>query len=457
MSAAFLLLLRLAADVDGSSLPPGLHLGAGLGGGVVGGDVVGVVEASIGIETEPFGLHLRAPLTLRVVDLPPPRSGGLPASCQYVRCEELLTGERLDATALARMVDELRLFRPGDAVALRAGRLTATLGSGGLVERATTVASWDRRTSGAWVGLRAPFFDLAVDAITLDVLAPWELMALRAEVTPFAGVPWVSGLEVAVDATAPVDVVDSTGTIAKGGRTRPVGSLLLDARAPLAISLFQIAPRLEVSADVGLSGPNGAALVGPDGGAIGVGAAAGGEASAALGVVGLRGRAMVGVSSEGHRRGLFSTFHLVERRRALAGSSLDGGGFVHVGAPGGVSLDARLDASIFDVVAPLVRLHLEPALGQNALEVGVAVEVVDVTVSASLIRRAFTDASTLVGADFQTAPLLGVAEASWRFYGPFSLSARWFRLPRFDATRGFVIDDDVIVGVNVGGALSPTW
>jgi hypothetical protein len=441
--------LFIAADVGGTKLPQGLHLGAGVGAGVVGGDVSAMVDVVAGIETAPFALHLRTPLTLRLIDLPPSVSPSSPSWCRQVRCEELLNGQALDPTAIARVVDELRLFRPGDTVHARVGRLAATLGAGASVDRFTTMASWDRRTSGAFASARIP--DVGVDVVVADVVSPLELIAGRIEVVPL-GLPVVMGIEGAIDAFAPDDVVDDDGVTRPGAATRSLGMAGVDARVPVFLGPFTIAPRLELAGSTGLRADGGD--VGDGVLPLGGGIAGGVDAAFKMAFLEIRALGVVGAASPGYRRGLFSTFHLVERRQALAGSVVDGGGVVHVPAPGGVGLDLRLDASVLDAVAPLLRLHLEPAPGANALEVGVVVDIDPVQLSLSATRRAFVDIAGVVDSDLGRRPLLLVAEAGWRVWGPLSLWARWYRLPRFrDGT--LAIDDDVLVGMSVNGALTP--
>lgn len=449
MSLLLVTALFLSADVGGTQVPPGLHLSAGLAAGLVAGDVAALVDIGAGIETTPFALHLRAPVTLRLLDLPPAVSTALPWWCRHVRCEELLNGQTLDPTAVARVVDEVRLFRPGDTLHARAGRLAATLGAGASVDRFTTMGSWDRRTSGVFASLRVP--DVGIDVMVADVVSPLELMAGRLDVVPF-GLPVIVGAEGGVDALAPDAIVDAGGVVRPGAATRTLGTVGVDARLPLFVGPFTVAPRLELAGTTGLRADGGEPVDGEL--PIGGGVAGGVDAAFKVAFLEVRALGVIGVSSAGHRRGLFSTFHLVERRRALAGSVVDGGGVVHVPAPGGVGVDLRLDASILDAVAPIARLHLEPSPGANALEVGVVVDLDPVQLSMSATRRAFVDLASLVDDDLTRRPLLLVAEVGWRFWGPLSLQARWYRLPRF-RDGDLVVDDDVLVGVSVNGAFTP--
>lgn len=438
------LLLALGGEL-GNDDTAGVRLSARVGGGVVENDVVGIVDVGVGFDSAPASLHLRVPLTLRLLDQAPLVDDTLPPLCRRLRCEEVLRGDRLDPTALARVIDEVRLFQPGDVVHARAGRLVATLGAGAVVDRLTTVASWDRRTSGAWGAVRLPVFGIAVDAFVADVVSPLELLALRAEAVPLSFVPIVVGVDVGADLSAPVDVVDSAGDVRDGARTRPVIASAVDARVPIGLGAFAFAPRLEFGLTSGL------AENGRDPG-VGVGGAGGVDVGFDGGFVAVQARGMFGVGSGGYRRGVFSMLHLVERRRALLGSIVDRGGLVHVPAPGGVGGDLRLQASILDAVAPLLRLHLEPAPGANAIELGIATAIADVSVSASVIRRGFVDVGGIVDGNVGARPLLLVLEGGWRFWGPLSASVRWFRLPRF-AGGAVTFDNDVLVSLSADGVL----
>jgi len=219
----------------------------------------------------------------------------------------------------------------------------------------------------------------------------------------------------------------------------------IDARVPIALGAFAFAPRLELGITSGLA---------KDGGdpGVGVGGAGGFDVGFDGGFVALQARGMLSVAGGGYRRGVFSMLHLVERRRGLLGSVVEGGGLLHVPAPGGVGSDLRLQASILDAVAPLFRLHLEPAPGANAIELGMATAIADVTVSASVIRRGFVDVGGVLDGNLGARPLLLVLEGGWRFWGPLSVSVRWFRLPRF-AGGTIAFDNDVLVSLSADGVL----
>ncbi|HEY1101617.1 MAG TPA: hypothetical protein VGF99_21945 [Myxococcota bacterium] len=444
MSASFIVvalgLVVAAADAGG------VRLSARGGGGVVGGDGVGVVEVGVGVDSAPLSLHLRAPLLLRVVDLPPTAAT---SSCRPVRCDEWTDARGAFAPASTlRVLDELRLFQPGDLLHLRAGRLVAGLGAGAVVDRVTTMASWDRRTAGAWGALRAIPLSLAIDTFVADVTAPWELAGARVSLRP-TPLPIVVGADVAADVAAPLDpdAIDARGDVAAGAESRAVVAGVVDAHVPLDVGPLSVSPRLELGVTSGLARDGRADEV------VAVGVGGGADVGFDAGFFDVVGRAVVGVGSAGHRRGLFSTFHLVERRRALAGSVVDGGGLVHVPAPGGVCTDLRLQASVLDAVSPFARLHLEAAPGANLAELGIAIDIVDVSASASVLRRGFVDVGGVLDGNVGARPVIVVLEAGWRFFGPLSASVRWFRLPRF-APGGVVFDDDVLVTLSIDTTLT---
>ncbi len=442
----------IGAQLYGAFGTAGLSLGGGVGVGVVGADVVSVLELQAGIETAPFSLHLRAPLTLRLLDQAPAVSPASPSWCQAVRCEELLRGQDVDPVVFARIVDEIRIFRPGDALHARVGRLAATLGAGAVVDRVTTTASWDRRTSGAYAGLRLDQF--RADLVVADVTSPLELVAGRFEFAA-VGVPVVVGGEAAADLWAPVGRADdgSDDNDDADDATRLLATTSLDVRLPVVLGAVSVAPRLELAGTTGLLPRDTASAEG--GPLVGAGIAGGVDATFRASFFEARTLGVISLGSPGHRRGLFSTLHLVERRQALAGSAVTGGGLVDVPAPGGAGVDLRLDVNLAQVVTTLTRLHIEPAPGANAAEVGVVVELEPISVSVSAIRRAFVDPAGILDVDFSERPLVVAAEAAWRIWGPLSVWARWYRLPR---TRGaaLVFDDDVLAGVALAGVWRPS-
>ncbi len=446
VGVASVVFVVVAAASDVSS---GVVVNTAIGGGVIDGDVAGLVDVGVGIETPPFAMHLRAPVTLRLIDNAPLTSSALPSTCRAVRCEEFLRGQDLDPTALARVVDELRFFHEGDVFYARAGQLTSTLGAGATVDRLTTLASWDRRTSGAYAALRLPWRQLVIEAMTPDVVQPWELLAARAQGEALAvtdDVAVVVGAEAALDAFAPDDVTDAGGAVRPGASTRPLGVAVVDVSVPLRWGAFSLSPRIEGGVGVGLDDD------GVGDGGVGAGAAVGAQAGLKAAALELRLQGHLSASTARYRRGLFSTFHLVERRRALVGSAVAGGGVVHVAAPGGVGADVRLDVSVLKDVSVLGRLHVEPAQGGNAVELGAVVDLDPVAVSLSVIRRGFDDVQGVLSTDVENVPLLLALEASYRFWGPFSAWGRWYRLPRL--AEGLArVDDDVFVGVAFSGAL----
>ncbi len=456
---AFALALLLLTAVDGEPGPSGGSLGLAAGGGVVGGDVVAGVDILAGVDTAPFSLVLRAPVNVRVVDRAPLVGTSEPSVCRVLRCDELLRGQRLDPTALARLVDEFRLFRATDVFSARLGRLSVTLGEGAVVDRFTSVASWDRRTSGARLALRSPHREVQFDLVVGDVVSPGELLAARVDWAPvatFAGSqPGPASamhltLDSAVDALAPAIGVDRTGSLLDDATTQPLTLTVAAARLRLGGNDAFLTPRVETGLATGFS------ATGLVDGRPGVGIGAGADAGLRTMAIDLRARATVAMGTAGYRRAPFSTFYLVERREALLGSAQvadESGrsGLARVAAPGGVFFDARLEASLVDAVAPLVRVHFGPSPGENVVEVGMIVDEGPVRFSLLVQRRGVVRGTDLLSADLAAFPVLGALEAAVRVTGPFSVGVRWLRLPRLVSDGPLRIDDDVWAFVSVDG------
>jgi hypothetical protein len=456
---ALALALLLTTAVDGEPGPAGVHVGLAAGGGVVGGDAAAGVDVVLGVGTAPFSLFVRAPIVLRLIDHAPAVDAAAPSSCRLLRCEELLQGERLDPTALARLIDELRLFTPGDPVRIRAGRLLATLGDGAVVDRFTTAASWDRRTSGALLAVRAPWHHAAVDVVIADVLSPAELAAARVEFAPFSPrgddgfAPLRLAIDAGLDAFAPTGAVDRFGESPAGAVTRPVAQSMIAARLDLGTDAVAFSPRIEAGLATGFADSTDAQSHS------GAGVGAGVDLGVRTVLAQVRGRAAVAWGLPGFRRAPFSTLYLVERRRALLGAPTADDdtplGLARVPAPGGLFLDARLEASLVDAVAPLVRIHVGPSPGENLVEAGVVVDEGPLRLSLSAQRRGMTRPADVLAADVAAFPVIGVFEAAWRVGGPVSVGARWLRLPRFRGDGPLRIDDDIWAFVAIDSVFTP--
>jgi hypothetical protein len=451
LGAVFAAAVACAGAVDDEAGPAGVFVSASVDGGVVAHDVVLGGSVGVGVDSDIFSLRLKAPVLLRVVDVAPAVDPALPSFCTWLRCEELLAGEDVALPALARALSTLRVGRPNQVFHLQAGALTATLGQGAVASRVTTAPTWDQRTSGAYAALRLPWRDLGVDVVVGDVVSPGEFVAARGVVDVVEGdsVDVAVAVDVGVDAFAAVDVVDRFGQQRPQDDRRPLTSSALSARAPLRLGVVTLAPRAEVGLTTGLSADGGTDAAAGVGGAVGV------DVDVDLGVVDVRADVAGGVVSDAHRRQLFSTLYLLERRAALVGASVEHGSLVRVSAPAGAALDVRVDASVFDVVAPVLRLHTEPAPGANFVEAGVVVDAADFALSASVLRRNVNDVADVVSVDVDAVPVVGAVEAAWRFYGPLSVSVRWLRLPRFGGAGGLRIDDDVVVSLSANTVLTP--
>jgi hypothetical protein len=452
------LALVIAAQATWSqedAAPSGLWLSADVGAGVVDGDVVAAPAGGVGIDTEPVTVHLRLPVTLRAWDLPPLVPPSAPAGCKYVRCSEWLDDPNarepsISPAALSRIVDEARLFHPGDPVYARAGGLLLTLGHGQVVSRYTNAAEWDRRRSGAYVEGNAPFARAQAQAFLASALQPLDLLGARVSAAPMAPSAGAEtdtlerflgrmrvGLELASDPFAPTR-----------SATTPIFALAADLTWPLLDDggSFQLAPWLGGSSVRGLAGSESLPSFG---------AAAGVDGTFDIIFVALHLGARATVDAPGHRSAVFGTLYDIDRRRMVrAGSD---GFYAHgaalLQAPGGLGGTLEADAVFLRAVKTGARLRVDPVPEFNELEVGVDVAAGGVLVGARVLERAFAAPADVVHWGPRT---FAVLEGAWAFYPPFSAFVRVQHALRFhDDARGLSADDDFLVGVRFDLVLAP--
>ena len=441
--------------IDGPR-PEGLWLSTELGAGYVGDDVVAGVAVGAGVETAPFGLHVEVPLTLRVIDLAPAVSPALPSSCRYVRCEEWTDGGKASLDALSRVVEELRVLRPGDVVHVRGGRLFATLGRGQHVARYTNASEWDRRGSGLYVEGNVPFGRMKLEGLAGRLLAPQDLLAARAsssvleaepgadDVTRFLGRMRL-GIEGAADLRAPLGLaVDGNGTVLPDSKSRPIVAGAVDVGWPLLDDIdgagVQVEPWVSVSAMDGLQHQLAPDLVNRG---FGVGGSAGLEVTVDAIFVAVRLSARGTLDGARHRSALFSTLYDVDRKRVLAATGdYAATGAAELSAPGGVGGGGALEVIVVRAVRAGARVHVDPVPEATELEAFAEVGVGPVLVGVRGLQRALRSPADVVAFGART---FVVAEAAWSVWPPFSLFARWRHAPRFSAS-GLGADDDVFVG-----------
>jgi hypothetical protein len=446
--------------------PEGLWLSSQVSSGVVDQDVALALSAGAGMELGWLAVHVTAPLTLRLVDLPPATSPALPSCCSWMRCEEWLEAGELSPDALVRLVEDARLFRPGDLFHARAGRLFSTFGHGQLLSRYTNAADWDRRRTGLFLEANLPWGQTQAQALAGSLLSPQDLFAARIATRPFhdddaAGVfdrllgRLRFGVEAAGDAAAPSGpVTDAFGDIVPGAPTHPLGGLALDVDWPLFEDTgFQLEPWLGGSAVGGLSGPGGRG--------VGFGASAGLDVGVDVVVFALHGGARLILDGPGHRSAVFSTLYDVDRRRyALSTGGFSNSGVADLKAPGGIGGAASLELVVLRAFAVGARLHVDPVPEASQLELFADLDAGPVRLGARALQRALREPNDTVAFGDRT---FVVTEAAWAIWPPFSLFARWLHGPRFeDAPPGGyrpgdpVADDDVLVGVSFDLVLEPS-
>lgn len=436
------------ARVSGT-LAQGLWLGATLEGAYLARDLWAGGSLGLGFEHASFALHLRAPLYLSVVDLPPHRENPAPA-CAFVRCAEWLdeSGE-LRLESLSRVVDHLRLGRPGDLFYARAGPLFATLGSGRVVDRYLNSPEHDRRQSGVYARLSLPFAGLSSELVVGNLFAPQRFTGGRLEARPLepllGGLPLVGGLlgrlTLALDGAA--DLTVASPYTFRRDRRATLASGALEALWPLFPEggLFSFTPFASLGIAHGLS-PDGNM---PLGMALGLGTSAGARAELRVPFVAFRAQASANLDGAGHRTGLFGTLYEVERQRAFAGASQPSGNLVSVPAPGGLGWSARGEVVFLDITRVGLRYLDDTAPGGDLLEAYGEVGFFGFLAGVRALRRGAEGAHDLFALDERT---LIVAESSLRVWGPLSLFARWYRTPRVERSGALRVDDDVLVGVS---------
>lgn len=434
----------------------GVWLSSTAGAGYVGGDVVVGASVGAGVETEPFGLHIDVPLTLRIVDLAPAVSPSTPTACKYVRCEEWTDAGDVSVDALSRVVEELRVLRPGDPVHVRGGRLFATLGRGQHIARYTNAAEWDRRGSGVFVEGNVPVLRTRIDALAGRLLAPQDLVGVRIATSPLdaaAGADDLTrflsrlrlGIEGAADFRAPVgNAVDVNGAILPGSDSRPVMGAAVDVGWPLlddsdgAAGALQVEPWVSGSTMTGLVDTQGRP-------GVGAGTSAGLDVTIDAIFVAARLSARGTLDTARHRSALFGTLYDVDRKRAFDAR----GTFASVGvadwpARGGAGGGGALEVVVMRAVRAGARVHVDPVPEGSELEAFTEVGIGPVLVGVRGLQRALRGPGDLV--DFGDRTFV-VAEGAWNIWAPISLFARWRRAPRFiDGPR---MQDDVFAGASL--------
>jgi hypothetical protein len=463
-----------------------------------------------GIEHRYVTLRARLPLDVRVWDLPPSTgSGSWPLQvgggvrtdgCRWLRCAQLQRRPnelgvsmlapslpaRLEPLRLLTLVDELTLGRPSDPVHFRLAPMRQTLGDGTLIDGVLSqpLAGIPRPGARAGFSLLAGTFE--GEAMVADAARPWELSGGQLVAHPLAlltsEMPWLDrlvrrleiGAQMATDLTAPAvpAALDAAGDVVDWRLTRPVLAGSMHAAADLTTpgALLSFRPHTAMSAFYGLS------IDGLGAPAFGGAWEAGLRASASLPFVGLSLSATGGVDSPGARTGLFSTLYLLERRRALAGGVLPGGGALTVPATGGVHARGSLELVVVDVVRAGLRGQLGSAPGTDAVELFVDVAAFGARASWHVLKRLAARPNALRLPTTTEALALAAPDTSWwsvaeiavPVWGPFAVYGRWLHAPRLvptvvptryglvpsgAASKPLRADDDVTFGVSADVAL----
>ena len=436
----------------GASRAEGLWLSSTLEGGLLERDLWAGGTLGIGVEHDVIGLHLRAPVYLRGLDLPP-ETVRSPGVCGVVRCEVFGVHEDgWELEGISRVVDELRLGRPGEALYARGGPLLVTLGSGRLVERYLNSPDPDRPQSGLLLHARLPWLGLALEGMVGNLFVPQKLSALRAEARPLRILSFLDGddpwarflgrlalsVEGAGDLVAPTAPHDVTTLHSPA---HPVVGGAVEAAWPFFDEggVFQLSPFVAGGALYGLSAKGDARAE------LGLGASAGGRMELRAPYVGVRLDGALVVDGPAHRTGVFGLLYEIERKQALVGAAVEGGGVLRVPAPGGVAYTVAAEAVVVDLLRLGARYRRDSAPGGSTGEAYAEVALASFRGGAHFIRRGIERVDDVVRWDERT---LVVVEGSVGFWGPLSAFVRYQRAPRFVAS-GLRVDDDVIAGVSL--------
>lgn len=450
--------LAPASQAVGRERVAGFGLSLSLEGGLLERDLWAGGSVGAGFEHEAFALRLRAPLQLRVLDLAP-ESPRPPGFCAVVRCEAFgVHEEGFEVEGISRVVEELRLGRPEEAVYARGGPLLATLGSGRLIERYLNSPDPDRPQSGLLLVARLPWLGLSLEGLVGNLLVPQKLSALRLEARPLRLLSFLDeedpmarlfgrlalSLEGAGDLVVPVSPYGARPPLA---RARPLLGSALEVAWPLLDEggWLQLAPFAAGSLLYGLSS------TGDVTGELGVGASAGGRAELRVPYLGLRVDGEVVADSPAHRTGVFGLLYDIERKHALAGAVVDGGGIARVPARGGLGFALGAEAVVASALRLGVRYRRDTADGGSTGEAFAEVALFSFRAGAHAVRRDLERLEDALAWDERT---LLVVEGAWGFFGPLSAFARYQRAPRF-ADGKLRVDDDVQVGVSLDLVLAP--
>jgi hypothetical protein len=448
-----------------------------------------------GLEHRWLSLHVHLPAHVRVWDLPAAVTGpGWPVqignglrtdACRWLRCALLQRRERelglsmlapslparLEPLRLLSLVDELSVGRPEGPAHFRLAPMRQTLGDGALVDGVLSqpLAGIPRPGARASFSLLAGTFE--GQAMLADAARPWELSGGQLVVHPLAllesELAWLDrlvrrlevGAQMATDLTAPAlpSALDAAGDVVDWRLTRPILAGAVHGAADLETpgALLSLRPHASLSTFYGLS------VDGLGAPAFGAAGEVGLRASASLPFVGLSASATGGFDSPGARTGLFSTLYLLERRRAVAGGALVGGGALTVPATGGVHARGALELAVLDVVRTGVRGQLGSAPGTDAIELFVDVAGFGARGSWRVLKRlaarptglrwpTTTEALALAQWD---ATWWSVAEIAVPVWGPFAVYGRWLHAPRLVSGLKLRADDDLTVGVSADVAL----
>lgn len=425
--------------------PAGVLLVASVEGGTLERDGYLVVTPAVGVLTPWLDLELGFPVELLVLDLEPAdRSRALGG---VLRSRGLVEDGALTPAAFSQVLRRARLGRPEDLFSLRAGQVQHSLGHGGTLWRFASTPDVDRRHAG--LVLRAGTDRIGAEGVLGDVLAPHQVSGARLYLRPLGlfaddgegltsfGQRLALGLGYAADFFAPLDpdAIAADGTYAASGATASIVHGLVDLELLLVdLETWTLASYTDAS------------LRRSGGDLLGLGGELGGMTTLRLWAASLHLRAGLRVSTPGHRPAEFDAFYQIERVTAFG----DGLPKATQASPGGLGGVAELEFELAHTLHLRFAVDDAPGADNTNLWLGTDLELGPLRAALALAQRRFEGPLGWIFIDDRSVAL---AELRFEVLGPLAVVGRYWRTLRRDGSRTPHLDNDLLVGLEVGWVL----
>jgi len=423
-------------DATVSAPPTGTLLQASLELGLVERDVYALSSPGVGWISPRLELLLVVPIELRVWDLPPPDPGDTLGG--VLRRRTYARGGEFHWTNLSMALARLRLGAADDPIQLRAGRVRHSLGHGSTLWQFTSSPDPDRRHAGAV--LQAGGDAAGVELTVGEVLAPQQVSAARAYLRPLLipaeerSAMWEVGRRLALGFGYAADLSAPTRTEPLPGPT----AQLVHATVDLEVVLLQhrwLAAALY--SDAGLRTLQGRFGVGDESGLL---------LSSHLGWLGTALRLGARFCGPRYRPAEFDAFYQIER----GGRLRDGAPLATVTPEPGLGWVAEAQVTLASHLQLRLQADARPGrAGGNAL-LGLDLLAGPLRAALMVTQRDLDALAELLVLDRGT---IAAAEVRCEIVGPLALVGRYWRTLRRDAATSQRLDDDLLLGVEVGWVL----